>query len=143
MTLPRLRILPVVDPGPRTAREPTTATVNATMAENAMETGEGTVGGRVLRPPAARVDVTNAMAIPRTQEVDGTTGGIETETREMSIGREIGGMGREGILLTDNTRENSRLEHQMSVKTETEDTPSKEPAARSNARIVVCLFLDA
>jgi len=108
-TLPRLRILPVVDPGPRTAREPTIATVNATMTEKAIETREETVKGRVLRPLVARVDVTNAMAILRTREVDGSTEGIETERRDMSIGREIGGMGRESILLTDNTRGYSGL----------------------------------
>jgi hypothetical protein len=118
MNLPRLRIPPVVDPGPRTAREPTTATANATMAENAMETREGVVRGRFLHPLVVRVDVTNTMAIQRSREVDGTTGGIETGTRDMSIGKEIGGMGREKIPLTANTRGSSGLEHQMSAKTE-------------------------
>ena len=87
------------------------------MTEHAMGTREETVRGRVLRPLVVRVDVTNAMAILRRREIDGTTGGIETETRGMSRGRKIGGMGRERILLTDNTRRNSGLEHQMSVKT--------------------------
>ena len=104
-----------------------------------MGTREEIVRGRVLHPLVARVDVTNAMATQRTREVDGTTGGIETETRDMSIGREIGGMGRERTLLTDNTRGDFGLEHQMSVKTE---DSSKDPAARSDARIVwVQLFL--
>lgn len=82
-----------------------------------METREETVRGRVLRPLVVRVDVMNAMAILKTREIDGTTGGIETETRDTSIGRETGGMGRERTLLTDNTKGKSGPEHQMSVKT--------------------------
>lgn len=82
-----------------------------------MEIREETVSGRVLHPLVVRVDVTNVMVILRIREIDGTTGGIETETRDMSIGRETGGMGRERILLTDNTRGNSVPEHQTSAKT--------------------------
>lgn len=118
MTLPRLRLLPVVDRDPRTVGEPTTATVNATMTENAIETRAEIVRGRVPRPLGARVDVTNATAILRIQEVDGTMGERETERKDMNIGRETRGMGRERILRTDNTRGNSGLGPQMSAKTE-------------------------
>jgi hypothetical protein len=88
------------------------------MTENAIERREGIGRGRVHRPLVARVEVTNVMGVLRTREVDGTTGGIGTETRDMSIGREIGGKERERILRTENIRGNSGLEHQMSVKIE-------------------------
>jgi len=118
MTPPRLRILPVVGRDHRTVREPTTATVSATMTGNAVETRAGTVIGHVLRRLVARVDVTNEMAILGIREVDGTTGGKETRTRDMNNGREIRGMERKRIYLTNNARGNSGLERQMSVKTE-------------------------
>lgn len=118
MTLPRRRILPVVDRDPRTVGEPTTATVNATTTENTIKTSAGIVRGRVPRPLVARVDVTNAMAVLRIQEVDGTTGERGTERKDMNTGRETRGMGRERILRTDSTRGNSGLGPRMSAKTE-------------------------
>ena len=120
--------------------------MNATMTEHAMETREETVRGRVLHLLVVRVDVTNAMAIMRTREIDGITGGTETETRDMSIGRETGGMGRERILLTDNMRGNSEPEHQMSVKTRIRHAVQVSQVncefQRQRPASSVCRFLD-
>jgi hypothetical protein len=114
-TLVRLRIPPVVDRDPRTVREPTTATVSASMTENGIETRAEIVRGRARHLLVARVDVKNTMAMPRIREVDGTTGGREIERRDMSIGREIRGMERERTPLTDNKRRDTGLGHRQRI----------------------------